>query len=331
VSGADATMRAVVADAFGDADVLRSREDWPVPTPGRGEVAIAVRAAGVNFAEIMSRRVGYLGVTPPFVPGLEVAGTVSAVGDGVEGVAVGDRVCALTLTGGYAEVALADARTTFPLPAALDWTVGAALPTIVPTAYALLHLLGRVRRGDRVLVNAAAGGTAMILGQMAQHAGAGRVTGIVSSTAKRETAERYGFDEVVIAAEAEAGAVADGSFDLVLESVGGAARELARRATAPLGRLLLYGNSGGEPEPALTPAALRNDNLLVGGWSITTLARTDPALLRTVSADAFALVASGAVAVDVRHVFPLASAADAHRLVERRASTGKVVLDVAPA
>lgn len=276
----------------------------------------------------MSRRVGYLGVTPPFVPGLEVAGTVRAIGDGVDDVSVGDRVCALTLTGGYAEVALAEAETTSALSVELDWAVGAALPTIVPTAYALLHPLGRVQPGDRVLVNAAAGGTGMILGQMAKHAGAARVTGVVSSEAKVATAARYGFDDVLIAADAESGAIAEASFDLVFESVGGSARELARRATAPLGRLLLYGNSGGSPEAELTAASLRNDNVLVGGWSVTTLARTDPALLRTITADAFALVACGAVTLDVRHVFALDDAAEAHRLVESRESTGKVVLDV---
>lgn len=276
----------------------------------------------------MSRRSGYLGVTPPFVPGLEVAGTVCALGDGVKEISVGDRVCALTLTGGYADVALAEAQTTFPLPAELDWAVGSALPTIVPTAYALLHPLGRVRPGDRVLVNAAAGGTGMILGQMAKHAGARQVTGIVSSGAKIATAEQYGFDDVLLAAEAESGAVADASFDLVFESVGGPARELARRATAPLGRLLLHSNSGGAPEVELTPGSLRNDSLLVGGWSITTLARTAPELLRTITAGAFALVADGAVTLDVRHVFPLEDAAEAHRLVESRESTGKVVLTV---
>lgn len=323
-------MRAVVAEALGDADVLRLHDDWPVPCPGAGQVAIDVRAAGVNFAEIMSRRVGYLGVVPPFIPGLEVAGTVRVVGEGVQGLMVGDRVCALTLTGGYADVALAEAETTFALPVQLDWQVGSALPTIVPTAYALLHALGRVRPGDRVLVNAAAGGTGMLLGQMAKHAGAEQVTGIVSSSAKVAVAERYGFDDVVVAADGEAGAVPDAAFDLVLDSVGGPARELARRATAPLGRLLLYGNAGGAPEPDFSPAALRNDNLLVGGWSVTTLARTDPALLRSIAAEAFALVADGAVTLDVRHVFALDQAGDAHRLVESRDSTGKVVLDLTP-
>jgi NADPH:quinone reductase len=322
------TMRAVVAEALGGPEVLAVRDDWPTPRPGAGQVAIAVQAAGVNFAEIMSRRVGYLGVAPPFVPGLEVAGMVCAVGEGVSAFSIGDRVCALTLTGGYAEIALAAAETTFSIPAEVDWLVGSALPIIVPTAYAMLHPLGRIRPGDRVLVNGAAGGTGMILGQMAKHARAGLVTGIVSSQTKVAVAARYGFDEVITVPEAESGAIADGSFDLVLEAVGGPARELARRATAPLGRLLLYGNSGGTPEAEITPASLRNDNLLVGGWSITTLARTHPQLLQSITADAFALVAEGAISLDIRHVFALSDAAHAHRLIESRQSSGKVVLEL---
>jgi NADPH2:quinone reductase len=322
------TMRAVVAEALGGPDVLAMRDDWPTPRPGAGQVAIAVQAAGVNFAETMSRRVGYLGAAPPFVPGLEVAGTVCAVGEGVGDVSIGDRVCALTLTGGYADVALARAAATFPLPSGVDFLVGAALPVIVPTAYAMLHPLGRIRRGDRVLVSSAAGGTGMILGQMGKHAGARQLTGIVSSPAKVAAAARYGFDLVLTADEAEAGGVGDASFDLVLDGVGGPARELARRATAPFGRLLLYGNSGGAPEAPLTAASLRHDNVMVGGWSLTTLARSDPRMLRSITADAFALIARGAVTLDVRHVFSPADAAQAHRLVESGESTGKVVLEI---
>jgi NADPH:quinone reductase len=320
------TMRAVVAEQLGGPEVLAIRDDWPTPRPGAGEVAIAVRAAGVNFADIMSRRSGYLGTAPPFVPGLEVAGTVCAVGEGVSAISIGDRVCAVTLSGGYADVALAREETTFPLPKEVDWAVGSALAIVVPSAYALLHPLGRVGRGDRVLVNAAAGGTGMILGQMAKQAGARQVTGIVSTQAKVAVAAGYGFDAVLTTAEAEG--LADASFDLVLEAVGGRDRELARRLTAPFGRLLVYGNSGGTPEPPLTAAALRNENVLAGGMSITTLARSRPELLRRITAEAFALVAGGAVTVDVRHALPLSGAAQAHRLVESRESTGKVVLEL---
>ena len=125
------TMSAIVAEEFGGPEVLRLRE-WPVPDVAPGAVLIEVRGAGVNFAEVMSRRGGYLGAELPFVPGTEVAVTVEEVGDGVDRLAPGDRVCALTLTGGYAELAVADAGRVFPLPPGVDWPVAAALPMIVP-------------------------------------------------------------------------------------------------------------------------------------------------------------------------------------------------------
>lgn len=133
---------------------------------------IKVTAAGVNFADIMGRRAGYLAAEPPFIPGMEVAGTVLATGAGVEELTGGQRVCALTLSGGYAELAAADANLVFPIPDALPWPLAASVPTIVPTAYALIHHLGRVRARNRVLASAAAGATGMAIGRLAATAGA---------------------------------------------------------------------------------------------------------------------------------------------------------------
>jgi NADPH2:quinone reductase len=317
-------MRAILIEEFGDADVLRLR-DVPVPAIGFGEVLIAVRCAGVNFGEIMSRQVGYLGVQPPFVPGMEVAGTVIEVGPGVEGVAPGDRVCALTLTGGYAEVVAANAATVFGIPDGVDWPVAAAMPMIVLTAHALLHEFGRIRAGERVLVNAAAGGIGMVLGQLAHAAGA-RAVGIVSSAEKAEIARRYGFEEVLTTADVDAGKLQAGTYDLVLDSIGGDARLTGWKALAPFGMLIAYGNASGAPEEPVLPAALRNGNQRVAGLSITTLARERPGLLAGIAERAFALVDDGTVAIDVRTV-PLARAADAHRAIESRRTTGKTVLE----
>jgi NADPH2:quinone reductase len=321
-----ATMRAIVVEAFGDAEVLRLRE-WPVPVIGAGEVLVRVHRAGVNYGEIMSRKNGYLGVEPPFVPGMEVAGTVIEVGDGVDHIAPGDRVCALTVTGGYAEAVAVDAATVFRIPAGVDWATAAAMPMIVPTAHALLHELGRVRVGERVLLNAAAGGIGMVLGQMARAAGA-RAVGIVSSAEKAEVARGYGFADVLTAAEVDAGALHDEQFDLVLDSIGGDARLAGWRALAPFGMLIAYGNAGASPEEPVEPGALRNGNHRVAGLSISTLARQRPDLLAAIAERSFALVADGAVAIEVRTV-PLARAADAHRAIESRRTTGKTVLEVA--
>jgi NADPH2:quinone reductase len=318
-------MRAVVVDRFGEPDVLQERE-WPDPVVAPGEALIEVRRAGVNFGEVMSRRTGYLGVQPPFVPGMEVAGIVRALGEGVDHLRVGDRVCALTLTGGYAELVAVDARRVFPIPGELDWPVAAALPMVLPTAHALLHELGRLRAGDRVLVTAAAGGTGMVVGQMARAAGA-RAVGVVSR-ADKVAAARAAFADVVTTAEVAAGALADGSFDVVLDAVGGEIRAAGWRALAPFGTLVAYGNAGGAPEPPVAPAALRAGNHRAAGLSITGLATSHPERLAAIAARAFGLVADGAVDIPIAHTFPLDRAADAHRGLESRGTTGKTVLTV---
>jgi NADPH2:quinone reductase len=320
-------MRAVVVDRFGDPDVLQLRER-PIPEAGAGEVLIEVRCAGVNFGEVMSRRTGYLGVEPPFVPGMEVAGTVRALGVGVDRLRIGDRVCALTLTGGYAEFVAVDARRVFPIPGDLDWPLAAALPMVVPTAHALLHELGRVRTGDRVLVTAAAGGTGMVVGQLAQAAGA-RAVGVVSSAEKVAAARAAGFVDVLTTAEVAAGALEAGTFDLVLDSVGGDARVAGWRALAPFGTLIAYGNAGGAPESPVAPSALRAGNHRVAGLSITALATSDPDRLAALAARAFPLVADGTVDIPIGQTFPLDRAVDAHRGLESRRATGKTVLAVA--
>lgn len=319
-------MRAIVVEAFGDADVLGLRE-WPRPQVGVGQVLIEVCCAGVNFADVMSRRSGYLGVTPPFVPGLEVAGVVRGVGAGVTAFSPGDRVCAMTPGGGYAELAVADAHTVFAVPAGVGWPVAAALPTVVPTAYALLHEVGRVRAGERILVDAAAGGVGMVLGQMARAVGA-HATGLVSTTGKAQVAHGYGFEEVLTSAEVDAGALDGRFFDLALDSAGGASRARAWDRLAPFGMLVAYGNASGEPEPALVPADLRRTNRRAAGMSIATLAATEPQLLARVARRAIAMVADGTVTIDVTREVPLAGAADAHRDLEARRTTGKLVLTV---
>jgi NADPH:quinone reductase len=319
-------VRAVVVERFGEPDVLQVQE-LPAPRPSRGQVLIEVRCAGVNFAEVLSRRAGYLGVQTPFVPGMEVAGTVLEVGRGVDTLSAGDRVCAMTMTGGYAEAVAADASKTFPLPAGLDWPVAAALPIVVPTAYGLLYELGRVRSGETLVVTAAAGGTGMVLGQMARNLGA-RAVGVVSSAEKADVARRYGFDEVVTSAELDAGHLAARSVDLVLESLGGAARKKAWEVLAPFGTLVAFGNASGDPEEPLSPAELRGRNQQLAGFSITALARSDPHLLASLAEQSFALVADGTVVIDISSILRLDKAADAHREMEARRTTGKTILAV---
>jgi NADPH:quinone reductase len=182
-------VRALVIPRFGDAEVLTVAE-VPTPEPGPGEVAIDVAFVGVNYAEVLYRR-GVVDVPLPFVPGIEVAGHVRALGDGVDrrDLGVGQPVAALTIvnSGGYAEVVVTDARLVAPLPADADRRLLARLagaPSNTTTAMLVLEQVARLRRGERVLVHAAAGGVGSQLGQAARLLGAGQVVGSVGSPAK---------------------------------------------------------------------------------------------------------------------------------------------------
>jgi NADPH2:quinone reductase len=327
-------MRAVEIQEYGGPEVLRVVET-EVPAPGAGQVSIDVAYTGVNFADLKARADGYRVPALPFVPGLEVSGRVRALGAGVTGLAVGQEVAALTQSGAYADVVVADAVTVFPLPPGVDLRTGATLPTVLPTAYALIHTVGRLQPGETVLVQGAAGGAGTVLGQLASAAGAGAVYGVVSSAAKAEYAREHGYDEVFITSSTPPSAsfvkevreATDGrGVDLALDPVGGETLRASLDSLAPFGRLVSFGNaSGAQPwqvgQPDLYPLALS-----VSGFSILTLAQTSPTELRTLTERAFQTVVDGVVSLPVTAEFALTDAAKAHRLMGTRTSTGKLLL-----
>ncbi|MEU9545985.1 zinc-binding alcohol dehydrogenase family protein [Streptomyces mirabilis] len=327
-------MRAVEIQEYGGPEVLRVVET-EVPAPGAGQVSIDVAYTGVNFADLKARADGYRVPALPFVPGLEVSGRVRALGAGVTGLAVGQEVAALTQSGAYADVVVADAVTVFPLPPGVDLRTGATLPTVLPTAYALIHTVGRLQPGETVLVQGAAGGVGTVLGQLASAAGAGAVHGVVSSAAKAEYAREHGYDEVFITSSTPPSAsfvkevreATDGrGVDLALDPVGGETLRASLDSLAPFGRLVSFGNaSGAQPwqvgQPDLYPLALS-----VSGFSILTLAQTSPTELRTLTERAFQTVVDGVVSLPVTAEFALTDAAKAHRLMGTRTSTGKLLL-----
>jgi NADPH2:quinone reductase len=321
-------MRATVVERYGGPEVLELRE-LDVPQPGPGEIAIDVAYAGVNYAEAMARRGALAPYRPPFVPGLEVSGHVRALGAGVAGPAVGEPVSALTTRGGYAEVAVAPAAVTYGHET--DLLTGAAMPTIVPTAWALIHELARLRPGEDVLVHAAAGGVGTVVAQVARRAGAGRVLGVTSTEEKAAYARGFGYDEVHVGPdwpEWVREATGGRGPDVVLDSIGGPTREQGFAALAPLGRIVFYGNATDEPEIGFPGGRLRTEVKSTLGWSITALAALDPSRVRRIADAAFAAVARGELRVDVTGVFALEEAARAHELIEGRRSTGKLVLRV---
>jgi NADPH2:quinone reductase len=215
-------MRAVEFVEYGGPEVLKVVEA-DAPEPGPGQVSVDVAYAGVNFADLKARSEGYRVPALPFRPGVEVSGRVRAVGAGVAGLAVGQEVAALTQDGAYADVVVADAATTFPLPSGVGLRTGATLPAVLPTAYALVHTVGRLQPGETVLVQGAAGGVGTAVGQLAKAAGAAAVYGVVSGAAKAAHARRYGYDDVFVGDfEEQVRAATHGrGVDLALDPVGG--------------------------------------------------------------------------------------------------------------
>lgn len=323
-------MRAVLVEKFGGPEVLTTT-DLAVPRPGPDEVSIDVVYAGVNFADLKSRSSGYRVASLPFQPGLEVSGRIREVGESVTGFRPGQEVAALTSSGGYAEVAVSPANTVFALPAGVPLRVAATLPTVLPTAHALLHEVGRLRAGDTVLIHSAAGAVGTVAGQLARHSGAAAVYGVVSSAAKADSALKAGYDKVFVGDDFDEDVhrtTGGRGVDLALDPVGGDTLTRTLEALTPFGRLVSYGNASGAAPWQLGQIQLAPGRS-VSGFSILTLARTDPALLREISARAFQFVADGVVELPITAEFPLTEAAAAHRLIETRTTTGKLLLRVA--
>ena len=331
-------MRAIVVSEFGGPEVLKVRE-VPAPQPGPGQVTIQVAYAGVNYAETMARRGGLIPKELlPIIPGLEVAGHIHALGEGVEGLHAGQPVVAFIGSGGYAEIALAQALCTFPLDAPdnnIDLTTAAGFPTIVPTAHDLLVRVARLHQGESVLIHAAAGGVGTIAGQIAKHMGAGLIIGTVGSPRKAEYAMSFGYDRVALYDEflQNVRELTNGrGVDIVLEGVGEPMRSHSLSALAPFGRLVIFGNasdSTGKPQDIpLTPGNFLIESKAIMGYSIGYLSQSAPHLLAATARQALDLVAHGQVRIDITDVLPLEQASEAHRRLESRDTTGKLLLRV---
>jgi NADPH:quinone reductase-like Zn-dependent oxidoreductase len=324
-------MRFVGFTGAGGPEVLRmmSRE---APEPGPGEVLVQVAYAGVNFAEVQHRR-GEFGTPEGLeVPGLEVSGTVAALGAGVERVREGDPVAAyLPAFGGYAEMAVAPEQFVYPV-GDIDLRVAAGFPCIGPTAYGLLHGAARLNAGETVLVHAAAGGVGSFVAHLARAAGAGMVIGTVGSADKIPYAEARGYDHVLLR-EGFENVVRDltngRGVDLALDPVGGHTRAASIGLLAPFGRLVAFGDAGLHTDLTYAVRDLWKRNVTVGGYNIADLARRAPERLAAHAHSALRALAGDEPPVPVTATYPLAEAADAHRSLETARTTGKTVLAVA--
>ena len=315
---------------LGPPDVLRL-ESVDTPAPGDGQVLVEVAFAGVNFTDTERRR-GLSGdVALPWTPGIEAAGTVTAVGEGVEAALVGRRVAVVgphaEQSGTYATSVAVSVGRIYEIPAALSFEVAAAVTSQGLTAYHLINTAGSVRAGQTVLVHAAAGGVGQLAVQLARRAGA-RVLGATSRAAKVEAIVAAGAEPVVLDAEGRwvetvRRATRGRGVDLVLDSVGAPTQAGSLASLAPFGHLVHFGSAGGNPEP-LDPEALYDLSLKFSSywlWSPHGEGRMAEA------ADAiFALAAEGDLRVGVDAVFALAEAPEAHRRLESGRSIGKLLL-----
>ncbi|MYS20100.1 NADPH2:quinone reductase [Streptomyces sp. DvalAA-14] len=323
-------MRAIVFEEFGGPEVLKA-VDVTAPEPGPGEITIAVAYAGVNFADIKARADGYRVDALPFRPGLEVSGRIRAVGADVTGFTPGQEVAAFLSGGGYAETVLAPAAAVFAIPDGLSLRTGATLPSVLPTAYALLHEVARLREGDTVLVQGAAGGVGTVAGQLARMGGASAVYGVVSSFDKAEHALKSGYDQVFLADtfDRDVRRVTGGrGVDIALDPVGGETFQRTLAVLGRFGRLVSFGNTGSDAPWQIGPDDTYPLGASVAGFSLLTMAAADPQRLRELAEKAFGAVTEGGVELPVSAEFELADAASAHRLVESRTSTGKLLLRI---
>ena len=322
-------MQTIEVTEYGGADALAVVER-ELPEPGEGEVRIETRAAGVNFADIQQRRGLYPGGPDvPFVPGIEAAGTVDAAGPGVD-LEPGDRVVAMLDGAGYAEYVVADVRSAFPIPEALSFEEAAGFPVQFLTAHNCLHGWGNLDPDERVLIHAAAGGVGTAAVQLAAHAGA-EVFGTASTAEKLDLAAELGCDHPIDYVESdfreEVEAITGGAgVDLVLDGVGGDVFDRSLDALSHFGRLVFYGAASGDPTSAdMTRVLFENVRLV--GFHLGEAIRHDPGRALAPVPELVQLLSSGEIAVQVGATFGLAEAADAHRYIEDRESTGKVILE----
>jgi NADPH2:quinone reductase len=304
-------LKAVLLRETGGPERLES-EEVPDPEPEDGQVLVRVRAAGVNFLDVLVRQGRYPQAPPlPTIPGIEVAGEVD-----------GRRVMALPRQngGGYAELVAVDEELLVPIPDDASFEEGAAFLLTFLTAWIPLTRQVRIEPGATVLVNAASGGVGSAAVQVAKHLGA-RVVAVASTDEKRRVTLDLGADEAVGYEDCADGVRAD----VVIDPVGGEAFARCLGVLNPLGTLVAIGYAGGWWEP-LDPAPLVGRNVGVQGFYLGRLMRLRPDVVREAIGEVVGLWRSAAVRPYVGATFPLERATDAHRLIEERRHVGKVVL-----
>jgi NADPH:quinone reductase len=317
----NAAMRAIQMSEFGGPEVLQLVE-LPQPQPGPDEVLIKVTRAGLNFGDTHTRTNSYVRkATLPLVPGGEVAGLRQDTGE---------RVVALTGTGGYAEYATAPSDHVFPIPDALDDDTALALVIQGTTAWHLYRTAARVAPGESVVVHSGAGGVGSLALQLGHPMGAGRLIATASSDDRRELTLQFGADAALDPApeglterlmQANGGAAVDVVFDMS----GGEIFDASYRALAPFGRIVVCGIATSQPNQVSTGSLLRHSRSVVGFYLFHCLAR--PGMFARALTDLFERAARGELRAIVGGTYPLDQAAQAQTDLRERRTSGKLLLD----
>src|SRR5215467_7199627 len=318
-------MKAIVVENAGGPEALVYKES-ETPKPKAGEALVKISAIGVNYIDVY-HRTGLYKLPTPFIPGSEAAGTVEALGEGVTDVAIGERVAYAMVPGAYAEYAVAPAAKLVKIPDGVDFTTAAAAMLQGMTSHYLVTSTYQLKSGDGALVHAAAGGVGLLLVQMAKRIGA-RVFGTVSTEEKVRLAREAGADHVILYTkedfETEVKRLTDGrGLQVAYDSVGKDTYLKSLRVLAPRGMLALFGQSSG-PVPAFDPGLLaQGGSLFLTRPSLAhyTLTRDE---LNWRAGDVFNWIRSGQLKIRIHGTFPLREAAEAHRQLEGRKTTGKV-------
>ena len=324
-------MKAIVIHAPGAPEQL-VLADLPEPIPGPGEVLVDVAFAGCNWADTQIRT----GIYPharsyPLVLGLEISGTVSKLGTGINGVRIGDRVAAFLEQGGsYAEKAVVRANMLMPLPDAIPFDVGAALTVQPLTGYHMLHTIYGIEPGETVLINAIGGGVGLFTTQLAVKAGA-RVIGTVGTPGKEKRALEYGAELVVVTRDEDFQpavlAFTNGrGVDLAIDSLGATMLDRTFNVVRKLGHIISIGEAEGQPFKNI------RERILPRSQTFTRLhiGHVDPDSQAWKDSLAYIVrgVLDGWLKVPIAGVFPMADAAEMHRRIESRQAAGKLVLAI---
>lgn len=321
-------MQAIRISEYGDVNVLQM-QTLPIPKPGPGDALVRLHAAGLNFIDIYMRT-GRYPRDLPFTPGLEGAGVVEEIGEGVTDIKVGDRVAYTGQIGSYAEYNLVKASQLIPLPNAISFEQGAAFPLQGMTAHYLLYEYYTIKPKDNILVHAAAGGVGLLLVQWLKHLGA-TVIGTVSTPEKADIARQAGADHLInytnqdFVVEVKKLTQNRGA-DYIIDGVGKTTFTKDLDAVKQRGHICIFGSASGPADP-LAPNTLQGKSITLSGGSLFNYLNTREELLMRANA-VLNGIAAGWLKLKIDYVFPLAEAVEAQSMLENRKTSGKVILKI---